>query len=202
MKNTDGKVSAQERILNAGYELLAQKGYANVCTRDIAESAGVALSQLSYYYKTKEKLFISVIDQVIKKVLNELSEVFSKAGSRQECFVKLVDYFETLLLNRRGMMIVIIDFTTQAMWVDTLKSHVKALFYDLNIMIQKYILRESPLQLEYKGIEMSVVAEVIIFSFIGSALNTVIGDDNAVRVKSESLADMLFNEDIPISKVI
>ena len=39
--------SAEEHILEAAYKLLAERGYANVSTREIASAAGVALSQLN-----------------------------------------------------------------------------------------------------------------------------------------------------------
>jgi AcrR family transcriptional regulator len=40
--------------------------------RDIADAAGVALSQLNYHYKNKEGLFIEVINLTIENYLKEL----------------------------------------------------------------------------------------------------------------------------------
>ena len=40
--------SVSQKILDAAYRCIAQKGYARASLRDIAEDAGVALSQLNY----------------------------------------------------------------------------------------------------------------------------------------------------------
>jgi AcrR family transcriptional regulator len=51
--------SQAERIFNAAFKCISTKGYANVSLRDIANEAGVVLSQLNYY-KNKEGLFKKV----------------------------------------------------------------------------------------------------------------------------------------------
>jgi len=45
------------KILLAAYSCISTSGYANVSMRNIADEAGVVLSQLNYYYKNKEGLF-------------------------------------------------------------------------------------------------------------------------------------------------
>ena len=53
-----------KRILEAALNLISQNGYAQVSMRDIAQEAGVAISQISYHYKNKEGLFIALIRQL------------------------------------------------------------------------------------------------------------------------------------------
>ena len=55
-KNKKIKVTAKEKLKKATFELLSEKGYASVSTRDIAKRADVAVGQLTYYYKTKDAL--------------------------------------------------------------------------------------------------------------------------------------------------
>ncbi len=61
-----------EVILSAAYNCIATQGCANTSLWDIAESAGVVLSQLNYYYKNKEGLFIEVIKMMINKYRAEV----------------------------------------------------------------------------------------------------------------------------------
>lgn len=192
------KVKTQELILNTAYNLLVERGYANVFTRDIAEGAGVALSQLNYYYKTKEKLFISIIDIVIKKLTGELKAEFSLGRSRRDCFVRMVEYFKGLIGTQPGMMKLLIDFTTQSIWVKSLKIHIYALFRELNLMIQKYIIKDSEGQNSFKGCPNDYVAEVVIFSVIGMSLHVILGEKDVYELKSEALANMLFDEVTPV----
>lgn len=195
------KVKTQELILNTAYNLLVEKGYANVFTRDIAEGAGVALSQLNYYYKSKEKLFVNIIDIVIKKLVSELKAEFALGRGQRDCFLRMVEYFKGIIATQPGMMKLLIDFTTQAMWVKSLKIHIYALFRELNIMIQKYIIKGTEEQTTFKGLPTDYVAEVVIFSVIGITLHVILGEKDAVGLKSEELANMLFDEETPVHRV-
>ena len=68
-----------EKILTSAYDCLSKNGYANVSMRDIAKHSGTALSQLTYYYKTKENLFLEVIDMMMERYLRE-----AKANMRKK----------------------------------------------------------------------------------------------------------------------
>lgn len=46
----------QIQIIEAAEELFAERGFAGTSVRDIAESAGVNLAMISYYFGSKEKL--------------------------------------------------------------------------------------------------------------------------------------------------
>lgn len=51
------KKSARERILQASFELLSEKGFAGSCTKEIAQRAGVAEVTLFRHFTNKENLF-------------------------------------------------------------------------------------------------------------------------------------------------
>ena len=51
------KKSTRERILQASFELLSEKGFAGSCTREIAQRAGVAEVTLFRHFTNKENLF-------------------------------------------------------------------------------------------------------------------------------------------------
>lgn len=72
MQQKTGKVNPSERILLTAFECLSTRGYANVSMRNIADEAGVALSQLTYYYKNKENLFTEVINMMMDQYLKEI----------------------------------------------------------------------------------------------------------------------------------
>lgn len=66
------KENTSDKILMTAFECLSAKGYANVSMRNIADEAGVALSQLAYHYKNKETLFTAVINMMMDQYLNEI----------------------------------------------------------------------------------------------------------------------------------
>ncbi len=52
-----GDATTEEKIKAAARRIFTQKGYAATRTRDIAREAGINLSMLNYYFRSKEKLF-------------------------------------------------------------------------------------------------------------------------------------------------
>src|SRR6267143_5012237 len=51
----------QEALVQAAYDLLAERGFEGLRTRDIAAKVGVNIATLHYYYPTKEKLIRGVV---------------------------------------------------------------------------------------------------------------------------------------------
>lgn len=51
----------QEALVQAAYDLLAERGFEGLRTRDIAAKVGVNIATLHYYFPTKEKLIRGVV---------------------------------------------------------------------------------------------------------------------------------------------
>ena len=51
-------------LLTAAYELFAERGYADVSTKDIVERAEVTRGALYYHFRNKKSLFCVVFEQV------------------------------------------------------------------------------------------------------------------------------------------
>lgn len=63
------RLSADERrraLVLATYELIAEKGFEQLRTRDIAARAGVNIATLHYYFASKEDLIQGVVDHVLQ----------------------------------------------------------------------------------------------------------------------------------------
>lgn len=65
MKNVE--YSTDKKILYSAEKLFADKGFAATSTRDIAKSAGVNVSMISYYFGSKEKLFEEIFKVRMKR---------------------------------------------------------------------------------------------------------------------------------------
>ena len=135
--------SAEEHILEAAYKLLAERGYANVSTREIASAAGVALSQLNYYFKTKDNLYRRIIDMAVRRIVDELKNVLSGENTRRENFALLIDFCKDKIDRDTETMKLLLDFTVQAMWNKGIKIYIYGLFRELNLLVQKYIIKTT-----------------------------------------------------------
>ena len=63
-------IETREKILNAAWELFAEKGYFKTSTHDLAESAGVATGSFYGYFNNKKEVAI----ELIKRFYKEASE--------------------------------------------------------------------------------------------------------------------------------
>ncbi len=69
----------KQKIMRAAIVLFANKGFDCTTTREICKAAGVNLSMISYYFKTKEGLYINLIESIVDYGLSTLAEYFEKA---------------------------------------------------------------------------------------------------------------------------
>ena len=114
MSENAEKENPSQKILATAFECLASRGYANVSMRDIAGEAGVALSQLTYYYRNKQGLFTQVIDRMIRQYLHEIEDILTSAANPKERMALLVRYFKKLIREQPKLLMLFIDFTAQA----------------------------------------------------------------------------------------
>src|SRR5438270_13099719 len=62
----------QEALVQAAYDLLAERGFEGLRTLDIAEKVGVNIATLHYYYPTKEKLIRGVVGYAMERFCTTL----------------------------------------------------------------------------------------------------------------------------------
>lgn len=78
METLQKSTITKRKIMNSATMLFAGKGFESTTTREICTAADVNLSMISYYFKTKEGLYASIIESVlkygIKYMENELKE--------------------------------------------------------------------------------------------------------------------------------
>ncbi len=110
-----------QKILTSAYELLSTKGLAQVSMRDIAKRAGVALSQITYYFKTKENLIASVVANQFHRLMDKVAPLLEGCHSQEEAEQVAAEYF----YQDQNMLRLLIDFTAQALWVPAFREQVE-----------------------------------------------------------------------------
>jgi AcrR family transcriptional regulator len=70
----------QEALVRAAYDLLAERGFEGLRTRDVAAKVGVNIATLHYYFPTKEKL----IRGVVGYAMGQFRSTLTPAGSPGE----------------------------------------------------------------------------------------------------------------------
>ena len=73
--------TTRTRILDGAEMLFAERGFAATRTKDIATEVGVNTGMIHYYFDTKEKLLVSVIDRIMSDLSGILAEIDFEALS-------------------------------------------------------------------------------------------------------------------------
>ncbi|MBW1708868.1 MAG: TetR/AcrR family transcriptional regulator [Deltaproteobacteria bacterium] len=76
--------NSRQRLLKSATELFAENGYAGTSVREIVARAGVTKPVLYYYFESKEGIFRAIMNIVMEKYEEILSEVFQVPGSSMD----------------------------------------------------------------------------------------------------------------------
>lgn len=87
-KNRD--TSTEEKIKETAREVFHKKGYAATRTRDIAETAGINLALLNYYFRSKAKLFDIIIRETLMGFVQNMARILNDQGTSLEKKVELI----------------------------------------------------------------------------------------------------------------
>ena len=71
----------KRRIIEAGYELFAEKGYLNTNTAEIAKKAEVSVGLVYGYFKDKRDILLDVLDIYIERVFEPIISMFEQISS-------------------------------------------------------------------------------------------------------------------------
>lgn len=174
MNNEMGKMNQSQKILLAAFECISSKGYANVSLRDIADEAGVVLSQLNYYYKNKEGLFTEVIKMMMQKYLQEVENHLRKGSTPKEKISSLIGYFQVMLEENPKLFRLLYDFTSRALWSASFSSLFCNLFSDLAKLIEKHALNKIAIKGNLRGYSSKSIARMLFGAMFGTAIQVIL----------------------------
>ncbi|MBS3994597.1 MAG: TetR/AcrR family transcriptional regulator [Alkaliphilus sp.] len=187
------KVNQSEKILQTAFQCLSTRGYANVSMRDIADQAGVVLSQLNYYYKNKEGLFTEVVKMMMQQYLHEVEDKLKSVANTKEKISSLVKYFCELIRKNPELLKLFIDFTAQSLWLPSFRSHLKNLFDDLSEMIEKSVLAEMTINKNLSEYSSKSVAKLLLGALYGISVQIMLDSDEDNAFEPLNLVGMILN---------
>lgn len=95
-------MTPEQHIIEAASEVFLEKGYHGASIRDIAAKAGVNVSMINYYFRSKERLFDVVFDQTFGILFAEIGGILDSAVPFFDKVRKIVaQYIDTLTKQPR-----------------------------------------------------------------------------------------------------
>ena len=73
------KVETSIVVLEAAKKVLRQNGYSKLSTRDVAAAAGVPLSQIHYYFGSKQGMVLALFEYLNAQLLDRQNALFGDA---------------------------------------------------------------------------------------------------------------------------
>jgi AcrR family transcriptional regulator len=70
------KIETSTSLLEAAKKVLRQNGYAGLSTRDVANAAGVPLSQIHYHFGSKQKMVLALFEYLNAQLLERQNALF------------------------------------------------------------------------------------------------------------------------------
>lgn len=103
------KDNKELEILKAAEELFARKGFKGATTTLIASRAGVTHAMLHYYFRTKEQIFLKVLDKYMSEIVSELKAIMVPEVYDIEIIRKVTEICFDFFKNHRGEMSLFVE---------------------------------------------------------------------------------------------
>ena len=139
--------NTEKQILAAAEEEFLSKGFAGARTMAIAEKAGVTHAMLHYYFRSKERLFESVLDEKIQLLASSVfNDIYLKTNDlsftdRIEAFIR--GHLQFVRDNERMPLFVINELVSNPQRIEMLKSKLAnmagGIFAELQVQLNKAI---------------------------------------------------------------
>jgi AcrR family transcriptional regulator len=120
--------SRKEQIMHHAAALFASQGFYKTTTAHVAEAVGVTQPYVFHFFKTKEQLYIAVLDRAFHRMQHAFASV--QAPSEQ-LSMKMGEAFNDLLGTHRNEMLILMQcFTTPEQGVREFAQHSFSLIYE------------------------------------------------------------------------
>jgi len=122
-QNQEIREQARQLIINAAFELFAEKGYQNTSIALIAKNAGVSKGLIYHYFESKEDVLIGIFD-----MLSAMGDQIIDAGSEKSPKEHLIEVLEQtfqFIEQQSGLAKLMISLALQPEAVETLKDQIQ-----------------------------------------------------------------------------
>ncbi len=92
------ELDLEKKIIESAKRVFLEKGFEKAKMQEIANSVGISRTALNYYFRTKDNLFYSIVDQIFDGLLPKFEKVLEKQNQTfSERISDLVDLYNEFL---------------------------------------------------------------------------------------------------------
>jgi len=102
--------NTEEKIRQAAKNLFSEKGLHGTTIRDLATEAGVNVALLNYYFRSKEKLFLSIFEEMVSKYFElGVSTLLNREIPFEDRIEQYIEVTTALLLENQNLPMFILS---------------------------------------------------------------------------------------------
>src|ERR671922_416395 len=101
--------ATRRKLLRAGRDLFARRGYNDVSTEEIVRRAGVTRGALYHHFRDKRDLFQAVVEQIEQEVMQKVAETALAEGDPWEQQTAAIGAYLDVCLEPAVQRIVLVD---------------------------------------------------------------------------------------------
>lgn len=185
------KTSTKQHILETAFNCIANRGYHSVSLRNVAEEAGVALSQLNYYFGNREGLFTAVLEHMRSGYIRDVKSKLPEQGSVAEKLDFLVMYNRDLLETNSRLYSAFLDFFNLAMWSESFNKGMNEFVQDISDRIHENMASNSKIDCCNEE-KLTGLINMIMATSFGSAMQYTMNEKSASVLQGfDVLRDMI-----------
>ncbi|OGW43362.1 MAG: hypothetical protein A2Y66_06050 [Nitrospirae bacterium RBG_13_41_22] len=184
--NRRSGIESKKRIIKAAMDVFSKRGYAKASIREIAKVAGISVGGVYLYFKNKEELYKSLIDDRMRDMGSKIEIIAGRTESATKAlsdFLKL--HLENALKHKEFILLHIREHGF-AFGVAEKKK-----FFTKQRELVEQILQKGIQSGEFRKCNAKDMAKIIMGSLRGIILSMAL--DDGVTITPKMLNEFIFN---------
>lgn len=173
------KENKENEILEAAEKLFAEKGFKGATTTLIAAEAGVTHAMLHYYFRTKDQIFLKVLDTYTEEIRQNLKSIMVSEINDTDFMRKVIEISFDFFNEHSGQMALFFEVCKERPelikdYVDKLGKHIDPIIRSHQEKVSKAVAGGQIKKITFIDLIIDIISVCAITPFLSPLLNNVL----------------------------
>lgn len=173
------KENKENEILEAAEKLFAEKGFKGATTTLIAAEAGVTHAMLHYYFRTKDQIFLKVLDTYTEEIRQNLKSIMVSEINDTDFMRKVIEISFDFFNEHSGQMSLFFEVCKVRPelikdYVDNLGKHIDPIIRSHQEKVSKAVAGGQIKKITFIDLIIDIISVCAITPFLSPLLNNVL----------------------------
>jgi AcrR family transcriptional regulator len=162
----------REAIVSAAARCIIDRGHAALSTRAVAAAAGVNQSLIHYYFGTRERLLLAVLEQMNQALLKRQAEMFEAPTTFADKWAQACRFYQEDLAS--GYVRLLIELTALGAVNPTVETEMRKLRGQWRALLER-VVGEALDHFAIRSVSAEVVTTYVVAFWYGMEMEMVLG---------------------------